>query len=152
MLSFASFSSLFGGLLLIVIVVCLLCPRWTRRPPTRMGCRRNTVLLLAPALPSSPGWDAIHTCCHCCHCCHHNASSTIAYPQYPSNADPGHAHHPCHPLPPRPAAGHGTAHPHCQRHVLLLPSCIIVVVFTATGTMTIAQQCHLPPNRLQSLP
>ena len=57
---FPPFSSSPGGPLLVVIILCLLCPRQTRRPPTHTGCRRNTVLPLALASPSSLGWDAIH--------------------------------------------------------------------------------------------
>ena len=54
----------------------------------RTGCRQNAVLLLAHALPLSPGWDVIHPPCHhrCCPRC--TAISATAYPWYPPDTVP----------------------------------------------------------------
>ena len=81
-------SSSSGGPSLVVVVIRSRCPHPTRRPLTRMRCRRNVASPPAHASPSSVWWDAIRPPlrCHRCHCC--PAISTVAHPRYPPNTQP----------------------------------------------------------------
>ena len=110
-------------------------------------CRRNAAMPPAWVLPSSAGWDAFLPPCPCCCCSHCAVNSDVAHPQYPPNVDPGHAVEvfvvgavvdvALSPLCLPPVTGQQIRVG--IRHVLLLPPHVIIIVSTATKTMTMAQ-------------